>query len=230
MKISFINEIANICEKISGADVKIVAEAIGLDKRIGRHFLNAGLGYGGPCLPKDIKALISFSKCLGYDPTLINAIEKVNETQPYKSIEEARRLLGGLFGKRMAILGLSFKPNTDDVRGAVSIKIINKLLEECAEVVVYDPVAIPKIKEIFEDKIKYSSSAAECIKDADCAIIVTEWNEFRKLKPSDFLKNMKTAIVIDGRRIYDPVEFVENGVQFRTIGLNITFKHTLREI
>jgi UDPglucose 6-dehydrogenase len=229
MKISFINEIANICEKISGADVKVVAEAIGLDKRIGKHFLNAGLGYGGPCLPKDVKALISFSKRLGYDPKLIRAIEEVNEAQPYKAIEEAKRLLGGLFGKKIAILGLSFKPNTDDVRGAVSIKIINKLLKECAEVVVYDPVAIPKIKEIFEDKIKYRSSAIECIKDADCAIIVTEWNEFRKLKPDDFLKNMKTWIVIDGRRIYDPIEFMKNGVKFSAIGLSIAFKHTPRE-
>jgi UDPglucose 6-dehydrogenase len=112
------------------------------------------------------------------------------------------------------------------VRGAVSIKIINKLLEECAEVVVYDPVAIPKIKEIFEDKIKYSSSSAECIKDADCTIIVTEWNEFKELKPSDFLKNMKTAIVIDGRRIYNPEEFIKNGVHLRAVGLNIAFKHT----
>lgn len=223
-KISFINEIANICERTKGADVKVVVEAMKLDKRIGKYFLNAGLGYGGSCFPKDVKALISFSKSLGYYPKIIKAVDRVNEIQPYVAVNMAKSLIGDLSGKKIAILGLSFKPNTDDVRGAVSIKIINKLLEEFAEVVVYDPVAIPKIKEIFENKIKYSSSATECIKNADCTIIVTEWNEFRKLKPDDFLRNMKTAIVIDGRRIYNPKEFIKNGVQFRAIGLSTTFK------
>jgi len=197
MKISFINEVANICERVLGSDVNVVAEAIGLDKRVGRLFLNAGLGYGGSCLPKDLKALISFSRKIGYDPVLISAVEKINEAQPYKAVELARKLIGELAGKRIAVLGLAFKPNTDDMRNAVSIKIISKLLEERAEVVAYDPVAMPNARKIFGDRIRFASSALNCIKDADCCIIVTEWDEFRCLKPEDFVKYMKNPCLVD---------------------------------
>lgn len=207
MKISFINTIANICEKIPGADVMEVAKGVGLDKRIGQSFLNAGLGYGGSCFPKDVKALIAFSKELGYNPILIETIEEVNKLQPYKAIELAKKIIGEIEGKRIAILGLAFKPNTDDMREAVSIKIINKLLEEKAEVIAYDPMAIENAKKIFGEKIKYASSAMECIKNADCCIIVTEWDEFKKIKPEHFIKYMRNAAIVDGRRIYNPEEY-----------------------
>ena len=217
-KISFINQIASICEKIPGADVTVAAEAIGLDKRIGPLFLNAGWGYGGSCLPKDVKALIAFSKGLGYNPSLFDAVENVNKAQPYKAIELAKSLMGDLRGKRIAILGLAFKPNTDDMREAVSIKIINKLLEEGASIDAYDPAAIPNAKKIFGDQIGYASSAIKCLKGADCCILTTEWNEFKKLKPEDFIQNMRQPTLIDGRRIHNPKQFSQK-LKFAAIGL-----------
>jgi len=206
-KISFINTIANLCQQIPQTDVTTVAEAIGMDKRIGPLFLNAGLGYGGSCFPKDIKALIAYSKSLGYDLKILNAVEQVNAAQPLVAVELALKMLGSLKNKRIAILGLAFKPNTDDMREAVSIKIINKLLQEGAEVVAYDPKAMRNAKEIFGNNIQYASSEIQCIKDADCCIIVTEWNRFKRLKPEDFLQNMRQPCLIDGRRIYDPKRF-----------------------
>jgi UDPglucose 6-dehydrogenase len=217
-KISFINTIANICQKTPGIDVAIVAKAIGLDKRIGPLFLNAGLGYGGSCFPKDVKALIAHSKTLGYNPELLEAVENVNENQPYKAIQLCKDLLGDLKGKQIAILGLAFKPDTDDMREARSIPLINQLLNEGANVTAYDPLAISNAKSIFGDKIKYASSAIECLTNADCSIIVTEWDEFKQLKPEDFTKNMKQPILIDGRRIYNPKEFSQK-LKFTAIGL-----------
>jgi UDPglucose 6-dehydrogenase len=217
-KISFINTIANICEKIPGADVKIVASAMGLDKRIGSLFLDAGLGYGGSCFPKDVKALIACSKGFGYTPELLESVENINEEQPLKAVEFCRQQLGELQGKNIAILGLAFKPNTDDMREARVIPIINQLLKEGATVVAYDPVAENVAKSIFKSKIHYASSAIVCIKNADCCLIVTEWDEFRKLTPEDFVKNMKQPILFDGRRIYDPERFCEK-LRFAAIGL-----------
>lgn len=217
-KISFINQIANICERIPGADVTVVAKAIGLDKRIGPLFLNAGLGYGGSCLPKDARALIAFSKELGYDLSLIKAVEDINNTQPFRAVELAEKHVGNLQGKRIAILGLAFKPNTDDMREAVSIRIIKKLLEKKANIIVYDPAATNNAKKIFKHRIEYASSLIECIRGADCCIIITEWDEFKKLKPEDFINHMKNAVIIDGRRIYSPSEFKDK-VKFAAIGL-----------
>jgi len=217
-KISFINTIANICEKIPGADVKVVATAMGLDKRIGPLFLDAGLGYGGSCFPKDVKALIACSKSLGYTPELLDSVEQVNKTQPFKAVEFCREQLGLLEGKKIAILGLAFKPDTDDMREARVIPIINQLLKEGAKVVAYDPVAITIAKTIFNDKITYTSSALKCIKDADACIIVTEWDEFKKLTPQDFTKNMKQPILIDGRRIFNPETF-KTTMKFVALGL-----------
>jgi UDPglucose 6-dehydrogenase len=217
-KISFINTMANLCEKIPGADVKIVATAMGLDKRIGPLFLNAGLGYGGSCFPKDVKALIAHSKNLGYRLELLEAVESINKTQPLKAVQFCKELLGNLKGKRVAILGLAFKADTDDMREARAIPIINQLLEEGANVTAYDPVAVPIAKTIFENKIQYASSATACLKNADCCLLVTEWDEFKKLKPEDFTKNMKQPVLIDGRRIYDPEEFSRK-MKFTAIGL-----------
>ena len=169
-KISFINTIANICEKIPGADVKVVAAAMGLDKRIGPLFLDAGLGYGGSCFPKDVKALIACSKSLGYDPELLDSVEQVNKTQPLKAVEFCKELLGSIEGKKIALLGLAFKPETDDMREARVIPIINQLLKEGANVSAYDPVAVPVAKGIFGDKISFALSALECIGGADACI------------------------------------------------------------
>ena len=217
-KISFINQIANICEKIPKIDVKTVARGIGLDKRIGQMFLNASLGYGGSCLPKDVKALIALSRSLGHDPVLIKAAEDVNRAQPYKAVELAKKALSDLKGKRIAILGLAFKPNTDDIRESISIKIIDRLLEDRASVIAYDPAAMTNSKKIFGTRISYASSAIECIKGADCCIIATEWDEFKQLKPDDFVQHMKTPVVVDGRRIYNPEEYSRN-LKFTAIGL-----------
>ena len=217
-KISFINTIANMCEKIPGADVKVVATAMGLDKRIGPLFLDAGLGYGGSCFPKDVKALIAHSRSLGYHPQLLEDAENVNNTQPLRAVELCKEQLGNLKDKNIAILGLAFKPDTDDMREARVIPIINQLTQEGAKVTAYDPVAIPVAKTIFKNKIQYATSTIDCLKNADCCIIVTEWDEFKKLTPEDYVQNMRQPILIDGRRIYDRKQFSQK-LKFEAIGL-----------
>jgi UDPglucose 6-dehydrogenase len=216
-KISFINTMASICEKIPKADVELVAKGIGLDRRIGPLFLNAGLGYGGSCFPKDIKALIAYSKTLDYKPELLESVENVNKIQPLKAIELCKELLTNLKDAHIAVLGLAFKPNTDDMREAVSIPIINQLLKEGATVTAYDPEANSNAKKIFKNKIKYASSAIGCLKGADCCIIVTEWAEVKKLKPDDYMKNMRHPIIVDGRRIHNPDDFKKQ--KYVAIGL-----------
>ena len=217
-KISFINTIANICEKIPGADVKTVATAMGLDKRIGPLFLDAGLGYGGSCFPKDVKALIACSKVFGYNPELLDSVENLNHNQPLKAVEFCSQELGKLEGKNIAILGLAFKPDTDDMREARVIPIITQLLIAGANVIAYDPVAMDMARTIFQNKIQYATSAISCLKNADAAILVTEWEEFKKLTPEDFTKNMKRPILVDGRRLYDP-ETYSKKLKFTAIGL-----------
>jgi len=217
-RISLINTLANICERAPGADVVTVAKSIGLDKRIGPLFLQAGLGYGGSCFPKDLKALIAFSKKVGYEPILLEATSRVNEQQVERVVEIVKRKLGDLQGKKVAVLGLSFKPDTDDMREARSVHFINQVLCEGANVVAYDPVAIPNAKSVFGNRIQYARSAIECVQDTDCCVLVTEWDEFKKLKPEDFIQNMRQPILIDGRRIYDPTEF-SHKLNFAAIGL-----------
>jgi len=218
MKVSFINMISWICQKLPNGDVDVIAKGIGLDKRIGPLFLKAGPGWGGSCWPKDLKALIKFSEKLDIKLPLVNATIEVNEKQPLIMIDLAKEDLKSLKNKTIAILGLSFKPNTDDIREAVSIKIIKKLLEEGANVKVYDPKAMDNMRKIFEDKIVYSKSAIECIKDSDCAMLVTEWDEFKNLTPEDFLMNMRNPLLIDGRRIYDRKDFSKK-LKYKAIGL-----------
>lgn len=217
MKVSFINTIANICERIPGADVTVVAKGIGLDKRIGPLFLNAGLGYGGSCLPKDLRALIQHSRSLGYEPKLLEAVEEVNDSQPQKAIKLCKELVGELRGRRVAVLGLAFKPNTDDMRDAVSIKVVKRLLEEGTRVVVYDPRAVENAKKVFGSSVEYASSVEECLRGSECAIVVTEWEEFRRLRPEDFLRLMKEPVVVDGRRIYD-AELFSSRLRFAAVG------------
>ncbi len=217
-KISFINTFANICERIPGADIKKVAEALGKDHRINPHFLNAGLGWGGSCFPKDVKASIIFSKKLGYNPILVQATYKANQAQIQFTTQKVEKALKTLKGKKIAILGLSFKPDTDDMREARSIEIMKKLLKKGAKITAYDPMATSNAKAIMKEKINYASSAIDCLKGADCAILVTEWEEFKKLKPEDFIQNMRKPILIDGRRIYDPKKFSKK-MRYIAIGL-----------
>ena len=217
-KISFINSIANVCERVPNIDVTQVAKAVGMDHRISPHFLDAGAGFGGSCFPKDVKALVSFSKNLGYRPSLLESVLEVNEGQAKRMVELARQELRSLKGKKVAILGLSFKPNTDDMREAPSIRIMNLLLKEGASVCAYDPVATEKAKAIFKGKIDFARSSIECLKNADCCMIVTEWNEFRDLKSRTFLKHMRIPLVVDGRRIYDPSEFSRE-LKYLAVGL-----------
>jgi UDPglucose 6-dehydrogenase len=217
-KVSFINTIANICEKTPGTDVRKIAEAIGKDHRINPYFLDAGLGWGGSCFPKDVKALISFSKGLGYDPELIQAAWKANEDQVRFTIQKAKKELGVLKGKNIAILGLAFKPNTDDLREARSLELIKGFLKQGAAITAYDPMAIANARRILKQKIGYASSAIECLKNADCAILVTEWEEFKKLGPEDFTRNMRKPVLIDGRRIYDPGKFSKK-LRYIAVGL-----------
>ncbi|RLI05234.1 UDP-glucose 6-dehydrogenase [Candidatus Bathyarchaeota archaeon] len=218
MKVSFINMVANLCQKLPGADVEIVAKGIGLDKRIGSLFLRAGLGWGGSCWPKDLQAFLNFSSKMEVPLPLVKATLDINSLQPYVAVKLAEKFLGSLQGKKVALLGLAFKPNTDDMREAVSIKLVEKLLQLEAEVVVYDPIALGNAKKIFGEKVRYANSVQECLNGAECCIIVTEWEEFKKLKPDDFLKHMKNPVVIDGRRIYKPEEF-NRKLKFAAIGL-----------
>jgi UDPglucose 6-dehydrogenase len=227
MKISFINSIASVCEKIPGSDITVVAKAIGLDQRISPAFLNAGLGYGGSCFPKDVKALIAFCKRLGCTFELFEAVENANKNQQHKAIELLKRFVPNPENKKIALLGLAFKPNTDDIREAVSVKIIEELLDEKASVVVFDPLAIENVRQMFGSRIEYAHSAIECIDRADCCIVATEWEEFSKIKQSDFVKRMKTPIVIDGRRIYDPSEFSKT-LKFAAVGLGEIDSQTKR--
>ncbi len=217
-RISYINMIANICENIPDTDVRVVASAMGLDRRIGPLFLDAGLGYGGSCFPKDIKALIASARTFGYEPELLQSVENVNKNQPLRAVEFCRRQFGTLKGRKVAILGLAFKPDTDDMREARVIPIINKILAEGGQVIAYDPVAVERARAIFESSIEYASSAIECIRGADCCILVTEWAEFRKLTPDDFVRNMRQPVLFDGRRIFDPSIFGK-ALKFKAIGL-----------
>jgi len=218
MKISFINMIANLCQKLPGADVEVIARGIGLDRRIGPLFLKAGAGWGGSCFRKDIEALISFSLKLGVELPLAEATLKINKAQPYKLVELAKELIGELRGRRISLLGLAFKPGTDDMRDAVSIKIVDKLLEEGARVSVYDPKAMENARRIFGNDVEYASSFEECLRSSECAILVTEWEEFKRLKPEDFISYMKIPALVDGRRIYDPEEFSKK-LRFSAVGL-----------
>ncbi len=217
-KISLINFIADIAERVPFADVKVVAKGIGLDQRIGPGALQAGVGWGGPCLPKDTLALTRFSESLGLDSDLIRAVLAVNVAHGYKAVTLAKDLLGSLKGKRIAVLGLAFKADTNNMKDAPSIAIIKNLLDDGAHVVTYDPKTISTVRGMLGDEVEYATDALSCIDQADCCIIVTEWSEFKQIRPETFLKRMKQPIVIDGRRIYEMEAFSKAGVRIVAIG------------
>lgn len=217
-KISLINYMADIAERVPFADVKVIAKGIGLDPRIGPGSLQAGIGWGGPCLPKDTLALTKFSESLNLDTELLQAVRAVNIAHGYKAVKLAKDLLGSLRGKRVAVLGLAFKADTNNMKDAPSIAIIKNFLTEGAHVIAYDPKSTSTAKSILGDEAEYASDTLSCIEQADCCIIVTEWNEFKQIRPEMFLKRMKQPIVIDGRRIYDIDAFTKAGVRIVAIG------------
>ena len=215
-KISFINAIANICEK-TGADVEKVAEGMGYDKRIGKAFLNAGLGYGGFCFPKDAEAFIRIAEKLGYDFKLLKAVQEINKEQKELFVKKIEKSLWILKKKRIAILGLSFKPNTDDMRFAPSIDIINALQKEGANIQAYDPEAMENAKKILKG-VTYCKDAYEAAKGADALIILTEWNEFKELDLKKIKSLLNNPLIIDGRNIYGPAIVKKEGFKYISIG------------
>ncbi len=216
-KISFINAIANICER-TGANVELVAKGMGLDKRIGPDFLKAGIGFGGFCFPKDLEAFYWISKKIGYDFELLKEVKKINEEQKMWMVRKIEEKLWNIEGKTISILGLAFKPKTDDMRFAPSIDIINKLISMKAKIKAYDPVAMENAKKIFGERIYYAQDVYECVRGADCACVVTEWDEFKKIDFKKIKKIMKHPIVIDGRNLYDPNKIRELGFTYISVG------------
>ncbi|HEX7065270.1 MAG TPA: UDP-glucose/GDP-mannose dehydrogenase family protein [Bacillales bacterium] len=217
-KISFINEIANICDAYE-ADVNAVATGMGLDHRIGPKFLNPGIGYGGSCFPKDIRALIHMAETYDYEPRVLRAVEEVNEQQGMRIIEHLDQIYeNDLSDRTVAVFGLAFKPNTNDMRDAPSIKIIRELLRRGARVKAYDPIVGEEGKAIISDEIELSGSSFEAMEDADVLVIVTEWPEFKDLSLSEMKDRLNAPIVIDGRNVFDPKEMKKHGFIYRGIG------------
>jgi UDPglucose 6-dehydrogenase len=215
-RISFINEIARICERVD-ADAKLVAEGMGLDKRIGPSFLDAGIGYGGSCFPKDVAALAALAERFDYHPELLHAVMDINRDQRMLVIDKLRDCLEELPGRVIGLLGLAFKPNTDDLREAPSIDIAKVLLAAGAKVRAYDPAAMERSRSILPD-IEYMEDAYEVAAGADALVVVTEWNEFRDLDLGRVKQSMRMPVVIDGRNIYDPPVMRRLGFTYRGIG------------
>ncbi|MDA8083999.1 MAG: UDP-glucose/GDP-mannose dehydrogenase family protein [Nitrospiraceae bacterium] len=217
VKISFINELSRLCEKV-GADVKMVAKGMGLDQRIGSKFLHTGPGFGGSCFPKDTRALLTIAGEKGVELGVVQAAVSANELQKDFVVEKIRAAMGTLKGKTIAVLGLSFKPNTNDMRDAPSVHIIGKLLEEKCTVRAFDPAAVNDAKEVLGRKIRYARNSYDCAKDADAVVIVTEWNEFRNLDLVKLKKLLKTPFFFDLRNIYEPEKMKKLGFSYHCVG------------
>jgi len=218
-RISFMNEIANLCELV-GADISDVRKAVGSDNRIGRHFLFPGIGYGGSCFPKDVKALINTASGHGYELRLCGATDEVNQTQRelfWKKIE--RHFGGNLSGRRIGVWGISFKPETDDIREAPSLYVIDRLVSNGAEVVAHDPVALENAKRHLGEKVYYGESNYDACRDADALVICTEWNEYRQPDFQAMKELMKGHVIFDGRNLYDPRRLSREGFKYYGIGI-----------
>lgn len=218
MKISFINMIANLCQILPNADVEDVARGIGYDKRIGNLFLKAGIGWGGSCFPKDLAALKSFSRSLNLDLPLLDATIIVNEYQPINAINLVERKLGSFEDKVVAVLGLAFKAGTDDIRESVAIRLVEELIRRKAEVKVYDPAAMKNAFKKLGNQVYYAKDPLDCISNADCTIVATEWEDFKKITAKQFKELMRRPLVFDGRRLYNPKDY-ENEIEFFAVGL-----------
>ncbi|MGH7766851.1 MAG: UDP-glucose dehydrogenase family protein, partial [Candidatus Binatia bacterium] len=218
-KISFINEVANLCEKL-GADVNEVRRAIGLDRRIGPHFIFPGVGYGGSCFPKDIRAAIAMGEP-ELEVSLLRAVEKVNEIQKSLLVEKVARHFGAdLSGRTFAVWGLSFKPRTDDMRDAPSIVIVEALLKAGAKIQAHDPEAMDEAKKVFGDRVRYYKRNYDALGGADALLVVTEWNEFRRPNFATIKQLLKQPVIFDGRNIYDPEDLRKLGFTYFSVGRN----------
>ena len=216
MKISFINAIANICDKV-GADVTEVAKGMGFDGRIGPTFLNAGIGFGGSCFPKDVAAFIRIAERCGYDFSLLKEVQKINIEQRAVLLKKIEDAIWTFSDKTVGVLGLSFKPDTDDMRNAPSLAIIESLLQHGTAVKVYDPAAMEKAKPLLKGRVKFCRNAYEAAKDSDCLVVVTEWNEFKELDFRKIRKLMRQPVIVDGRNIYDPADIKQ--LKFKYVGM-----------
>jgi UDPglucose 6-dehydrogenase len=216
-RISFMNEIANVCELVD-ANVDHVRKAMGSDRRIGSSFLFPGVGYGGSCFPKDVKALLRSSRDLGYDFPILQAVEQVNQAQKERLVAKMEAHFGALKGRTIALWGLAFKPRTDDMRAAPAITIVERLLDHGAIVRAYDPAAIPVARRLFQERITFCDHSYETLNGADALAIVTEWNEFREPDFDRMKKLLKSPVVFDGRNIYSPEHMRELGFTYFSIG------------
>jgi len=216
-KISFINEVANLCE-IVGADVHSVAKGMGLDHRIGSKFLHPGPGYGGSCFPKDTQAIAQIAKDHKYTFHIVEAVINANKKQKERMIEKIEKMTGELKGKTIGILGLSFKPNTDDIRDAPSVDIINNLLKRGVKIKAYDPVAMEEARKIFSDNIIYCKDSYQAADGSDALVLITEWNQFRNLDLIKIKGLLKSPIIIDLRNVYDPQKMKELGIKYAGVG------------
>jgi UDPglucose 6-dehydrogenase len=217
-KISYANEFANFAELVPNVDIVQVMKGVGLDYRLNPKFLGAGVGFGGSCFHKDVNAIKAWSKSKGYPSRLLEAVLGINDDQAIHIVNIAEELAGKLEGKRVALLGLAFKPGTDDMREAASIRVVNELLKRgVSDIIGYDPKANETAREVLGEKIQYAKSIPEALKGSECAFLITEWNEFKQLTPDFFKTHMKAVNLVDGRRIYDFNEF-STQIPFRTIG------------
>lgn len=219
LKISYMNDIANLCELV-GADIEDVAEGMSYDERIGHKFLHAGIGYGGSCFPKDTKALKWLAEQNGYELKTVNAAIEVNREQKLSLYKKACKRLITFNGLKAAVLGLTFKPGTDDLREAPSLENIPLLLEQKADIQAFDPVGMENFKKRFPDGIRYMDSSLDALKDAQVCFIFTEWEEFKHIKPETFKQVMRTALVYDGRNLFNPEEMRAAGVEYYSVGRN----------
>jgi UDPglucose 6-dehydrogenase len=215
-KISFINAVARICER-AGADVETVADAMGHDARIGRAFLNAGLGYGGSCFPKDVRAFVHIADELGYDFGMLRETERINREAHSWPVQELRRMLWNLEGKTIAILGLAFKPNTDDIRDAPALRVIEELLAEGAHVRAHDPAAMPQVARIYPD-VTLVDKAEEVLRDAHAVVVCTEWDEYRGMSPERIAELLAYPVAVDARNAWDADAMARQGLNVARVG------------
>ena len=216
-KITFANEFSRICEKFN-IDVYEVMKGVGLDFRINPMFLNAGCGFGGSCFPKDVNAIVALAKKIGVETPLMDGVLYTNELQPMHFVDLIKDTVGNLKGKTIAFLGLSFKPDTDDTRATRALPIIEKLYQEGGRVKAYDPKAYYKFKPLTNLPIEYMDTWEDALKDSDFAVVQSDWQKIKDIKPNDFKRLLKNPIVIDGRRSYNPEELIKNGITYRGIG------------
>jgi len=220
MKISFANTLAELCERIPGGDVEAVSRLLGFDSRIGRKYLSGALAYGGPCFPRDNKAFATFARGIGCEARLARAADTENEHQKERIVELISKRIGRASGKSIAILGLTYKPDTDVVEESAAVEIADTLLQKGARLSVYDPAGMESARKILGDKnIKYAGSVKECLRGADFCILATPWNEFKRLEPDDFMANMKRPVLLDCWRIFDCSEFSRQ-MEYLAVGLS----------